>query len=439
MTAVIALTSQTAPLCVAAIAGVYSIGSSGAWPLVLWAVPSGLALAARPRARGACCWLGTARYRRPLDPATARKWRALDALGLDLHVVGFAEGFLPRAFFDHARFYLMPRLPFAPLRHVCVCVLAPWILAWAALRRNVRVVVAQSPFEAAIASALKMLLRRVGIRIAVVVESHGDFEHALFLYRDVPLAAAYRWAMRRAAAFGLRHADAGRAVSSGTRAQLQSWAPRLSVEVFPAWVDVETFGEGDRASPVETCTDVLFAGALAPVRGVEVLVDAFAQFAARRPDARLVIAGRDENRAYAAMLRDRVRTRGLEARVSWMGHLPPADLARLMDRARVLVLPSRSEGLARVLLEAMLRGTPVVGSRAGGTPELVREGETGYLVPPGDAAALAGALIDAFENPHLAEMGRAAREFARTLVSVPAYVEGHRRVLGRAGEQLGGG
>ena len=83
---------------------------------------------------------------------------------------------------------------------------------------------------------------------------------------------------------------------------------------------------------------------------------------------------------------------------------------RALDQATVLVLPSRSEGLGRVVVEAFCRGRAVVGSRVGGIPDLVADGETGLLVPPEDAHALADVLVRALSDRPLAErLGAAAR------------------------------
>jgi glycosyltransferase involved in cell wall biosynthesis len=77
----------------------------------------------------------------------------------------------------------------------------------------------------------------------------------------------------------------------------------------------------------------------------------------------------------------------------WHRWLDPAQVAELLDRSWAFVLPSFSEGLPRVALEALVRGRPVVGSRAGGIPDAVVDEENGLLVPPGDAQALADALV----------------------------------------------
>jgi glycosyltransferase involved in cell wall biosynthesis len=74
-----------------------------------------------------------------------------------------------------------------------------------------------------------------------------------------------------------------------------------------------------------------------------------------------------------------------------------------MDAATVLLLPSRSEGMGRVLVEAFCRGRPVVGSRVGGIVDLVRDGENGLLVPPESPAALADAIERVLADPALAE------------------------------------
>ena len=114
-----------------------------------------------------------------------------------------------------------------------------------------------------------------------------------------------------------------------------------------------------------------------------------------------------------------------------------AEVARALDESSVLVLPSRSEGLGRVVVEAFCRGRAVVGSRVGGIPDLVTEGETGLLVPPGDARALAETLVRALTDGALAErLGAAARvaiepwlatpeEYARDVRDLVERVAGH--------------
>ena len=91
-----------------------------------------------------------------------------------------------------------------------------------------------------------------------------------------------------------------------------------------------------------------------------------------------------------------------------------------MDEATVLVLPSRSEGLGRVVIEAFCRGRGVVGSRVGGIPDLVTDGVDGLLVPPGDAPALAAAIERAVTEPGLAlQLGTAARASVEPWLATP--------------------
>jgi glycosyltransferase involved in cell wall biosynthesis len=85
-------------------------------------------------------------------------------------------------------------------------------------------------------------------------------------------------------------------------------------------------------------------------------------------------------------------------------------VARTRDEATVLVLPSRSEGLGRVIIEALCRGRPVVGSRVGGIADLLEDGVNGVLVEPGDTEALAEALVRVLSNRTLVErLAEAAR------------------------------
>jgi glycosyltransferase involved in cell wall biosynthesis len=416
----------------------YRAPGDPAW--FLFAAAAMLALGAWPSRRTArrdaaaergpsACWIGTGRYSRPLDDTTSAKWRALAAVCPLPHVIGFSNGWRPRRFTQIATFHLLPDLPWAPARRAMMAAAGPVLLAWLAVGRGVRVVVAQSPLEGAVAAGVKLVLRRLGVPIVLVIESHGDFEASVVLYRRVRARRLTRAIERRLAAFALRHADAGRAVSAATRRQLQHWAPDLPIETFPAWIDVETFSAIERSAPPSASPLVLFAGVLAPIKGVDVLVEAFATVAPRIPEARLVIVGAASNRRYAAALGKRIAALGLGPRVEIAGPLDTRALAALMARARVLAAPSRSEGLSRVALEAMLVGTPVVASAVGGLPEIVRDGETGWLVPPGDAARLAAALVRAFEDGTVDARGDRARRTAAAILAPDVFTAGHGRLL----------
>jgi glycosyltransferase involved in cell wall biosynthesis len=381
------------------------------------------------------CFIGGARYSQPLDATSEKKWHFLSELG-EMFVIGFSQDLRPRRFTQHAHFYLLPKFPLPVLRYLAMFTVGPALTLWLILRQGVRILVAQSPYEGFAAAVAKVLARLVGFQVVLIVENHGDFEVSLFLQRQVRCQNLYRWLMRRTARFALHHADLLRAVSNSTRKQLETWSPGKPIVQFPTWTDIEVFlkaGEGDEAKePV-----ILYAGVLIPRKGVHHLLRAFAKVAQEFPEVRLEIVGRDENPEYAEELCQEVLRLGLNGRVSFVGEVPQVELANRMRRSRVFVLPSLSEGLGRVVVEAMATGTPVIGSHVDGIPEIVQEGLTGFLVPPGDEEALAERLRWVLKHPQEAKaMGHRAREFARSFFSPEAYLAGYRRLFEMATEVL---
>jgi glycosyltransferase involved in cell wall biosynthesis len=303
------------------------------------------------------------------------------------------------------------------------------VLAGVVLRHRVDVIVAQSPYEGAAAVPVRWLLALTGRRVCLVVEAHGDFEQGLFLYRRSGLDPVLRRLMRAAASLSLRAADAGRAVSSAAARQLLERAPGLPVTIFPAWVDVETFDIDARPVRPSRSDLLVFAGAVVPGKGLHVLVEALDTASRGGLHARLAIAGPEANPDYLSELQASIRTRGLSGQVSFAGPLPADALSGMLGEARALVLPSFSEGTPRVVLEAMLRGTPVVASALPGVLGVIADGETGFLAPPGDAAGLAAALARVFADPELDALAARARLAARRTASTARFVEGHRRLL----------
>lgn len=152
---------------------------------------------------------------------------------------------------------------------------------------------------------------------------------------------------------------------------------------------------------------VVFVGRLDPVKGVTLLLEAFAALRARHPGARLTVAG---DGGIRARLEARAKALGLAEAVRFPGYLDEGQVADLLATADMLVLPSFAEGLPVVLMEALAARIPVIATQIAGVPELVEDGVTGLIVPPGDVVALEAAISRLLSDPDLrARMGAAGR------------------------------
>jgi D-inositol-3-phosphate glycosyltransferase len=172
------------------------------------------------------------------------------------------------------------------------------------------------------------------------------------------------------------------------------------IAVVPCGVDTELFSPGDpdaarAALRFSREPLVLYVGRLAPIKGLETLLDAMALLARRGRAPRLVVVGGDADEprdGHEADLHARIARLGIGGLVDFAGPQPQERLRTHYVAADVTVLPSHYESFGMVALEAMACGSPVVASRVGGLTTTVRDGVTGFLVPEGDVGALAGRL-----------------------------------------------
>jgi len=150
---------------------------------------------------------------------------------------------------------------------------------------------------------------------------------------------------------------------------------------------------------------ILFIGRLGVVKGAKLLIDAFANAVLVHPDATLTIIGDGPERSALE-----AQALELGATVTFRGYQPQEAVAGFLNEADILVLPSFAEGVPVVLMEAMASGIPVIASRVAGIPELVQDGVSGFLVPPGDSETLSARLETLLSDPSLrARMGQAGR------------------------------
>jgi len=193
--------------------------------------------------------------------------------------------------------------------------------------------------------------------------------------------------------------------------------PDDRISVVPNGLDVARFAARDGRTPLRTVTAV---GNLRWLKGHDVLVDAAVEILERFPDARFDIVGEGPEREALVA---RAAQHGVAHAFTFAGHC--ADVPAKLAASDIFVHPSRSESFPNAILEAMAAGLPIVASGVGGVVELLDDGRTGWLVPPGEDEALASRVMHLMAHPEEgASAGAAARAEALARYSFERMVAG---------------
>ena len=343
--------------------------------------------------------VGRTRYRLPLSPPLRRKF---DALSEQVDVRVLASG----SNGEDPRFVLVP--PAKGLDGALFWAALPARIAREVRRFRPDAILAQSPYEAAAAVAALRLARA---RARVLVDVHGDWRTSTRLYGS-PLRRLLGPAADRVALRGLRGADTVRTISDYTTGLVRD-AGIEPGDVFPAFMDLEPFLEPPR--PLPERPRALFVGVLELYKNVDGLADAWRSAAPRVPEAMLHLVGSGARTSVVERL-----VADFPEQTRWTNELSTEEVAAALDDSTLLVLPSRSEGLGRVIVEALCRGRPVLAAAVGGIRDIVRDGENGVLVPPGDTEALADALVRLLSDRAEAErLAAAARPSVEPWLATP--------------------
>jgi glycosyltransferase involved in cell wall biosynthesis len=377
----------------------------------------------RPRA----VFVGRTRIPHPV-PDDLRKKFALHARYLDCTMIAGGNQAVERS--SGVRIIRFPPLRPAPLGSGVFYVAAPALAVFLAAGRKPAAVVCQSPFEGLGAVVVSRMVP-ARWRPSVQIELHGDWKTAARLY-GAPLRQRIAPAADRFAEWALRRADRVRPVSELLADRAREAGYRGPLDRFITFSDYGLFFDGPLKQPPDKPL-ALFVGVLERYKAVDILIDAWPAVVAEVPDATLMIVGRGslgENLVGAVERQDMPG-------VSFLEPVGRAELREMIDDSTLLVLPSRSEGLARIVVETMARARPVVASRVGGIEEVLVDGVNGRLVPAEDVVALSDALIELLGSLSTAEeMGHEARRIAEERNPLVEYEDGIRRLsewIGRAG------
>ena len=354
-------------------------------------------------------FVGRTRYRLPLAGSLARKFEALQD-ELDVRVLASAAN---GSATEDGTFTLAPAVRPRALDGLAFYASLPVRVARELRRFRPDAVVAQTAYEAA---AVLLARRAARSRARLVLDVHADWRTSTRLYGS-RMRRLLGPVGDRVAAAAVRRADRVRTVSGYTTGLVRE----LGLEpagVFPAYMDLEPFL--GPPSPLPDAPRALFVGVLERYKNIDGLAEAWRAAAPRAPGATLHVVGSGTLTGVVERL-----LADLPAQTQWTPRLSAAEVAAALDAATVLVLPSRSEGMGRVIVEAFCRGRPVLGTRVGGIADLVEDGVDGVLVEPGDTDALAEALVRLLADRDLAvTLGAAAgRSAARWRQTPEQYAE----------------
>jgi glycosyltransferase involved in cell wall biosynthesis len=361
---------------------------------------NGVVAATRPRV----LFVSRERFRLPLEGTQKRKWDALAAVVehrvLAAAPAGAASGdecfhLVPPArpgFLDGALFYL----------------LLPWRISRQLIDFRPVAALVQGVHEAV---AFLLARRLAGVETKLILDVQGDWQAATRLYGS-PLRRLLNPVNDALAPVAVRGADAVRTISVHTTELVEG----LGVEpaaTFPPFVDAEAFLRRPLC-PLPDRPRALFVGVLEAYKNVDGLARAWRAVASRVPQAQLHLVGDGTRTDVAEAL---VRDHG----ALWDRSLDADGVAEAMDASWLLTLPSRAEGLGRVLVEAACRGRCLVGADRGGIPDVVTDGANGLLIDADDPNALADALVRVLGDRAYAErLGVEARRTGEAWSVTPA-------------------
>lgn len=289
---------------------------------------------------------------------------------------------------EHPRFVILPKMDwFSGIGYFFGIVSTVWRWRKRMRKSGDLVLHAHCAYPDAVGVALAARL----LKLPYFVTAHGS---DINVYAERPI-------LRTQIAWALRHATGVIAVSKAIEDKIRRMTgltPKRLSQIPCAGFDPSVFfpaPAGTRCPDGELPADarlVVFVGLLVPIKGVEFLIAAWAELYRQnllRPADWLVIIGDGPCRRA---LERQAQEAGAADRVRFVGSIAQTEVARWIGAATVLCLPSRNEGTPNVIVEALASGIPVVASKVGGIPDLIREGENGMLVPPTEPLPLAHAL-----------------------------------------------
>jgi len=344
-------------------------------------------------------------YELPLNDNLKKKYKFLSDVA-NIFVFAFSD---KKSFFKNNKthFYLFKKNNIRILNYIKILYLTNFQIFRIIKDNKIDIVTFQDPITSFVGIRK---LKKNHKDIKIVLESHGDFINTMRLEKNLMFPGVYEYLFKKIAKYTASNADILRAVSSSTENQILSFAKDKQVVRFPAWIDFEEYKNIIPKRNENKNFQILFIGSVTDRKKPHMIVDALPDLLNK--DVELHIVGPTPNENYLSFLQAKIIDNKLKKRVFIHGVKNRDEVKEFYSKINLMILPSVSEGLARVIFESQVASCPVLVTDAPGMQDIVIDGQTGYIFKSNNQEALTEKINYILSNYEEAEMvGINAKEF----------------------------
>ena len=311
-------------------------------------------------------------YQLPLTENLKKKFITLSEV-CNVSVLAFANSktFLKETY---GNFYLNKKIENRLLNYFRIIQISIFTIYKIIKKENIDIVCFQDPVSSFF-SILFLKARRSEVKI--IVETHGDFIETLSLEKNLVLPRLYKKLFYIMAKYSISKSNIIRAVSSSTEQQVLDIDSSKSVVRFPAWIDFKDFQNIEPKPLSKDKFNILFIGSVTDRKKPHMIIEAIQRI--NDKSYHLSIVGPAPNEKYFKELKDLIGKSDLQNQVSLIGPVDRESVKHYYSTSNLMILPSISEGLARVIFESQVAMCPVLVTDAPGMSDIVIDGQTGYV------------------------------------------------------------
>ena len=311
-------------------------------------------------------------YQLPLTENLKKKFITLSEV-CNVSVLAFANS---KTFLNetYGNFYLNKKIKNRLINYFRIIQISIFTTHKIIKKENIDIVCFQDPVSSFF-SILFLKVRRAEVKI--VVETHGDFIETLSLEKNLVLPMLYKKLFYIMAKYSIGKSNIIRAVSSSTEQQVLDIDSSKSVVRFPAWIDFKDFQNIEPKPPSKDKFNILFIGSVTDRKKPHMIIEAIQRI--NDKSYHLSIVGPAPNEKYFKELKDLIDKSDLQNQVSLIGPVDRESVKDYYSTSNLMILPSISEGLARVIFESQVAMCPVLVTDAPGMSDIVIDGQTGYI------------------------------------------------------------